>query len=51
MPEQTPHERGNRLVAALLTWLGADPDRQLEPRNNFQVVIDDTGTRIEPYGG
>ena len=49
MPEDTPRARGNRLVAALLTWLGDDPERRLEDLNDFQVYVSDVGdTRIEP---
>ena len=52
MPQHTPEMRGNRLVAALLTWLRDDPDRELEDLNDFQVYVSDAGdTRIEPYGG
>ena len=52
MPEDTPRRRGARLVAALLTWLGDDPERRLEDLNDFQVYVSDAGdTRIEPYGG
>ena len=48
MPQYTPEMRGNRLVAALLTWLRDDPDRELEDLNDFQVYISDAGgTRIE----
>jgi len=52
MPEDTPRRRGERLVAALLTWLGNDPERRLEALNDFQVYVSDAGdTRIEPYCG
>ena len=50
MEEQAPGARGNRLVDALLAWISDNPDYQLEPRNNFRVVVDDSGTRIEPSG-
>ena len=51
MPEDTPRARGNRLVAALLTWLGDDPERQLKVLNDFQVHVSDVGdTWIEPHG-
>ena len=51
MPQNTPEMRGNCLVAALLTWLGDDQERQLEGLNDFQVYVSDAGdTRIEPYG-
>ena len=48
--EERPVDRGNHLVDALLAWLTDNPDHQLEPHNNFQVVVDDTGTRIKPCG-
>ena len=52
MQQNTPERRGNCLVAALLTWLGDDQERQLEGLNDFQVHVSDAGdTRIEPYGG
>ena len=52
MREDTPQSRGARLVECLIAWLREDPERQLEDRNNFQVVFSDAGdTRIEPYGG
>ncbi len=51
MQEQTPADRGDRLVDALLAWLSDDRDHQLEDINRFQVHVSDAGdTRIAPYG-
>jgi hypothetical protein len=52
MREETPGDRGNRLVDALLAWLNDDREHQLEDVSRFQVYVSDAGdTRIEPYGG
>ena len=48
MREDTPQTRGACLVERLFAWLGEDPARQLDRRNHFLVLVDDTGTRIEP---
>ena len=39
MREQQPEERGDRLVAALITWLGESADNQLENVSEFQVSV------------
>ena len=50
MPENEPQARGDLLIECLIAWLREDPERQLERRSKFQVVVDDTGTRIKPSG-
>ena len=50
MPENEPQARGDLLIECLIAWLREDPERQLERRSNFQMIVDDTGRRIEPYG-
>ena len=42
MPERTPHDRGDRLIDALIVWI--TPDRPLEPGiNRFEVRVSEAG--------
>ena len=50
MPENTPQAHGALLVERLIAWIGEGPDHQLEPRNEFQVIVSNDGDmRIEPW--
>ena len=42
MPERTPHDRGDRLIDALIVWI--TPDRPLQPGiNRFEVRVSEAG--------
>ena len=45
MQEKTPGPRGNRLVDALLAWLG-ETENRLENVNHFQVSVSEAGDTL-----
>ena len=51
MQEQTPRDRGTRLVDALIDWIQGNPGRELQPCNDFRVYVSDDGrdTTVGPY--
>ena len=48
MSKKEPPARGDLLIECLIAWTIKSPDRQLELRTNFLVIVDRWGTRIEP---
>ena len=51
MQEQTPQDRGARLLDALIDWIQEHPGRELQACNDFRVYVSDDGsdTTVGPY--